>query len=529
MQRFLCVYVFFPCLPAFKLAEWQNSSAIPDCKGRKAEGHTTCDDVELTEGESCSDYYSKVDSGNYLQCGPDGRNGCLHNGGECKSSCTIQDPIVYSEPGISGVGWSDTKVYRGYRQHNDKLMHGPYGYETTQVTRTFPLEGSGSCKVKWTMYGMHSRDNKYDSVWINGKEVWKHRMRGGYEKGGEKTVTCKDSLELTFKSEIDQDFSDEAWGFANVVITKDGKTVYSEISNPSTDGWSDTKVAKGYRQFTRYKMHGPWGRDVKQVIKEFKLDPSAEECSVGWTSYGMHSRDNKYDRVSINDQEVWKMRMRGNRVYSPIWSGPCAGSLKMKFTSEIDQAYNDEAWGFGNVVVHQQKKSVTAYSEPGISGVGWSDTKVYRGYRQHNDKLMHGPYGYETTQVTRTFPLVGSGSCKVKWTMYGMHSRDNKYDSVWINSKEVWKHRMRRGYEKGGEKTVTCKDSLELTFKSEIDQDFSDEAWGFANVVITKDGKTVYSEISNPSTDGWSDTKVAKGYRQFTRYKMHGPWGRDVK
>eukprot|EP00937_MAST-01D_sp_MAST-1D-sp2_P005379 g5379.t1 len=126
----------------------------------------------------------------------------------------------------------------------------------------------------------------------------------------------------------------------------------------SGTGWSNTKVGKGYRHHTNTNMHGPWGNDVRSVERTFQIDGNTcdAQCTVSWVQYGEHTRDNEWDRVYVNDVEVGSIQMyhTTRTQKAGTWTGACSNALKLRFTSDLDQHYHDEAWGFGGVKIVRQ-------------------------------------------------------------------------------------------------------------------------------------------------------------------------------
>jgi len=344
----------------------------------------------------------------------------------------------------------------------------------------------------------------------------------------------------------------------------------ADLTAEEKAGWGATDKHKqfgaGKGSYTSKKMHGPWGNDFKELERTWKLNPSTTKCTLKWTQYGQHSRDNEYDRVFVNGVKIWEQRMSGNKEYIKDWTGDCSGELKVKWTSDIDQAVNDEAWGFNDVQVLQNDCVPTTTTtinplsacQPGRScgtlkvlcqdgiewnveasqvekngelkvdcsdggawviraapsftttttlcngvlydergdgaiGEGWSNTDVGAGTNEHTDiAKMHGPWGNELKEVTRTWDVLGGNKCTVSWTSYGMHSRDSEWDRLFINGDKVWEKQMRGGTEENPSWTGDCDKNgdgkLTLKYTSAIDEHKNNEKWGFNNVKIEQTG-----------------------------------------
>lgn len=67
-------------------------------------------------------------------------------------------------------------------------------------------------------------------------------------------------------------------------------------------GWSDREVTRaGSAGF----VHGPWGNEVLEVSKTFRLPTDATQCIVSWKSWAANTRDGEHDRVEIDGRVVW--------------------------------------------------------------------------------------------------------------------------------------------------------------------------------------------------------------------------------
>ena len=63
-------------------------------------------------------------------------------------------------------------------------MHGPWGNDVTTVSKTFTLAtGVSSCTVSWRSWSISSRDNEYDSLYLDGTQAWTPPMNTGTSVG----------------------------------------------------------------------------------------------------------------------------------------------------------------------------------------------------------------------------------------------------------------------------------------------------------------------------------------------------------
>jgi hypothetical protein len=131
-----------------------------------------------------------------------------------------RSPQSVSNPTGGSAGWSNTVVGTGRNQFTSVSMHGPWGNDVRSVHRTWTLgAGVSQCRVRWTSYGMHTRDGEADWVLINDVEKWRVSSHGGRQDDPDYTVSCSGSIKVEWKSNIDQGIGDESWGFNNVEIT----------------------------------------------------------------------------------------------------------------------------------------------------------------------------------------------------------------------------------------------------------------------------------------------------------------------
>ena len=118
-------------------------------------------------------------------------------------------------------------------------------------------------------------------------------------------------------------------------------------------------------------VHGPWGNDVTSVEKTFEFGGSGGSCEISWISFGLNSRDNEWERVFVNDVEVWGQQISpdygnpetanwldsdpgvGNiRMYEvSVTVDDCGPTVVLRFDSAIDQALSDEGWAFSSVSI----------------------------------------------------------------------------------------------------------------------------------------------------------------------------------
>ena len=242
--------------------------------------------------------------------------------------------VLVNEIGADARGWSNEEVTE---VGSAGVVHGPYGNDVVDVTRTVPLpEGITSCEVSWRSWAIDSRDNEVDWVQIDGVEVWSQPVTcpgegweigppdfpnpwGGEDDGRvcfqEHTyeAPCSGSIELHFHSGIDQAESDEGWAFSDVsVIGATGEQTLlaeDEMRGALETGWTSTEPACPATEVTDVGsaglVHGPWGNDCTSVSIELPVPADMGECEVSWVSWAIDSRDGEVDSVNIDGVEVW--------------------------------------------------------------------------------------------------------------------------------------------------------------------------------------------------------------------------------
>ena len=169
-----------------------------------------------------------------------------------------------------GLGcWSDGTVANAGSFAG--MIHGPWGNNVRQVTRTIPvIDGISECIVSWRSWSIDSRDNEWDRVYLQGTEVWARlahynirdmsdgqtngngwtkcgspctstgfpiRWDGqatGYQDVSVNTDCSSGSLAVRFTSAIDQGLGNEGWAFSNfrVFLVGGGAEEAEEITEP---------------------------------------------------------------------------------------------------------------------------------------------------------------------------------------------------------------------------------------------------------------------------------------------------------
>lgn len=272
--------------------------------------------------------------------------------------------------------------------------------------------------MSWRSWAVDSRDGEVDSLLIDGNEVWSlaaHCPGDGWERGPsdfvssmrlrilalhcltvcrvaalaqptpygqsacftEQTVEvpCASTVTLLFRSGIDQGEADESWAVSDVtVIGSTGTVVILREDGAAIGSWSsDTITDTG----SAGRVHGPWGSDVTSVTNTVDIPSGISECEVSWRSWAIGSRDQEYDRVSIDGTEVWSNMgvcwLRDDGIGEGWELGPsdfdthrsdsgacfdevvvqvpCTDSMTLTFTSGVDQALSDESWAFNDVQI----------------------------------------------------------------------------------------------------------------------------------------------------------------------------------
>jgi len=158
----------------------------------------------------------------------------------CAEPAPLCAPEIFSElDGVLKDGWSDDtwgtwtprhkEIHTSNPQIIDKMMHGPWDESLRTIERAWAVTGT-QCTVAWTSYGLDSRDNEADRVFVNGVEIWQQKIKSQVGKLFDQTWTgdCDSDgdgkITVKWTSDIDQGLHDEGWGFNNVVITQDCST-----------------------------------------------------------------------------------------------------------------------------------------------------------------------------------------------------------------------------------------------------------------------------------------------------------------
>ena len=201
-----------------------------------------------------------------------------------------------------------------------------------------------------------------------------------------------DSVDVSFTSAIDEPLYNEAWGFSGINIYILATADYTDLSDVAgtSKGWlSDTSHCSG--------IHGPFSDSFKSNSKTFSLSGAPHTMvRLTGTVVSFASRDNELDKLFLDGNLVYSVTARGGSCstatetytsdvtystatptyYSDVSSSFCpwaatyitdyspvtacvfhfdltsthsTENLEVKFTSDIDEPLNNEAWGFGNV------------------------------------------------------------------------------------------------------------------------------------------------------------------------------------
>lgn len=144
--------------------------------------------------------------------------------------------------------------------------------------------------------------------------------------------------------------------------------------------WSDGTITyAGSAGF----VHGPWGNNVRDVVRTIPIPQGVTSCTVSWRSWSADSRDNEWDHVNVNGVQVWAQQahytcpapwitchyVNGNpSAWCDDWpfqhsnyatcyidqtvEVDCSqGSVHLHFNSQIDQGFSNEKWAFSNVKI----------------------------------------------------------------------------------------------------------------------------------------------------------------------------------
>lgn len=141
--------------------------------------------------------------------------------------------------GADGTGWTNSEV-DNVLGGPAGAVHGPWGNDVTEVSKSFAIPSDATqCTVSWRSWAINTRDGEHDKVFIDGQLVWDQAAHyGGCTDGWEtgpadfpnagwggvcfydvsKTVPCSGTMSVKFRSDLDQQESDESWAFSDLVI-----------------------------------------------------------------------------------------------------------------------------------------------------------------------------------------------------------------------------------------------------------------------------------------------------------------------
>jgi len=320
--------------------------------------------------------------------------GCNGNGaGNNWDYC--YDPNMFAS-----ISWSDGTT----NSYNSHSVRGPWGNNLQTVTATFSKATSGYCKYSWRQWYSDSRDSEEDRVYINDNLVYSSRQQwsgsgcgtsgytdgdgghwpntwGGYPNSPacyrdvEVEAACNSgSNVIRFESDIDQALNDEGWAIGNLWVEMADA---SEVTDDQIS-WSNTDMGT----WNGHTLHGIFGNAAGETSISGTFSMSVgTACTVSWRQWYTDSRDSETDQVYLNNDQLlsyqaqWSSSGCGTSGYTDgdqggfpnTWhsyphspacykdysvSSTCnAGTNTITFTSGIDQAENDEGWGFGPVTI----------------------------------------------------------------------------------------------------------------------------------------------------------------------------------
>lgn len=158
---------------------------------------------------------------------------------------TAQAAVIASEDFEAGAsGWSDNKTETPGANAGGFTRHlGRHGQNGT-TSKTFALSGTQtSVTVAFDWYRLDSWDGElFRATVSDGVNSFTSSSQGLFFDGGPTNIynptwtdrntrisfdfaTTATSLTLTFSSTLDQDFTDEAWGVDNLLITSNANAV----------------------------------------------------------------------------------------------------------------------------------------------------------------------------------------------------------------------------------------------------------------------------------------------------------------
>ncbi len=177
--------------------------------------------------------------------------------------------------------------------------------------------------------------------------------------------------------------------------------VSSENFESGATGWSDNTTETGNAYLTRFLGRHSMEGGLQNTYKTYTLSGSQDYTVITFDMYKIDSWDGEFFRVFINDSQVINLSLLQGSFQAPVdgstgavsytvqeltpfaanfaygsWndqifrftltiSNSTAANIKLGFSSTLDQATNDEAWGVDNINVYE----AAAGGAPGPLGI----------------------------------------------------------------------------------------------------------------------------------------------------------------
>jgi hypothetical protein len=338
---------------------------------------------------------------------------------------------------------------------------------------------------------------------------------------------------------IDQAKNDEAWGWHNmkfVPVTCPGQ---AEKITDDCSGWSTQKTAQ--RDGICYM--GAFDNSAQTVTKTFGgLTPG---CSYSWRAEidTYASVDGEPMVFTVNKQPfLFSSRHAGacnngwieypndfgdfvgshgsahsgwkdcHKTFAAEFIAPASGAAEIEMHMAIDQAINDEGWGWHSMEF--ERGSCASHNRVVDDCTGWSVDKK----ASHEGICYMGAFDNSQQTVTKTFERLAAG-CTYKWSAvidtwasvdnekmkFSVNGQDfeftsrthNACDNGWTEyphdfGNVVGSHGSQHGDWKDCYKTfektfiVPVDGKAHVTMHMDINQDINDEGWGWHSMVFEK-------------------------------------------
>jgi hypothetical protein len=285
-----------------------------------------------------------------------------------------RESALHAESGATVAGWSDTKVTRVPSLGSRGYVHGPWGRDVTRASISIPVPaGAFQCVVSWRSWSIDSRDGETDRVLVDGTVIAEAAMQYQMCPSGSSAAIGGDDSKC-------RDVANDCCANApptgsEAAVCADGYTPSVQPSSyddcPNYTCYPPGTAASGSHDSSKCREHQPdshdpdccgnadatWCADEYTKVHQAGGGCGQEKDNGIFKNYvclppdGGGALADGWQSAPSDFPQAWGAAH--DTCYLDV-SAPaaCASpSMTLTFTSDIDQALDDEAWAFSDVTI----------------------------------------------------------------------------------------------------------------------------------------------------------------------------------